>query len=168
MRRDSKPPARRSYNDYESGGSESQAPSNPYGCSAWGCPLSGSIVVDGSRVCFVHRKVPDRKYWDDVTTKIKRHPVLCDVSRTLRPSMPSDVEEKAVAAIADLVPEVVVTDEARKRFGARYALLLAVETRLEKLCVEDAEMARDSAVQTMRNQFRSIGSLGRDHGPEAA
>ncbi len=128
-----------------------EPPRSPYACAANGCPLWGSITLDGMRQCFVHSRVADRRHWDSVTAQLVQRPRVIEVIRILRRT---DYRERPAVDEA-----FAVEPRLRERWGSeldvpsRYAVLAALERVLVEDCTDhvDASMhAAAARADTMR------------------
>lgn len=125
---------------------------NPHACDAHGCPIAGSIVIDGVRQCYVHARVRERRDWDATTVRIRNRSDLVEISARLRRS---GVD----------VPDADVLDAMRRRLPAldgsatRYAALALVEAMLISECA--TERAGDLLVrpETIRQATGAIHAL---------
>ncbi len=120
---------RRSYNDVATRGVENEPPAESFGCSAHGCPLAGSIKIDGSRVCFVHLAVKNRSDWDSATAQIRRRSNWVQAIEILR--SPGLREPKmALADARRLIPAL------SDKHNTPYRALVAIECRLQVLATD--------------------------------
>lgn len=115
--------ARRSgYNDAASK-PEAEEPVNARACSAHGCPLAGSIIIEGRARCFVHLAIPEMRNWDAATHRIRARPAYVAAIELLRsPGWRTD--PMALVEARNLVPALDA------KHDTRYKALVALESRL--------------------------------------
>lgn len=131
-------------------------PRNPHACAAHGCPVWGSVTIDGTRLCFVHGLVANRRHvWDHVTARLRNRSGLIEVVRLLRgggsaDATDSDVMRHALRALPDLADDPTVT--------SRYRALAAVERTLIAECIEreDPVFADPDRLATARSQVAAL------------
>jgi len=134
------PRRRASYNDSaEQTGQEPAAPPQSHGCSAYGCPVVGSIIVNGMRKCFVHLAILEMKDWDAATHRIRARMPFVDAIDILR-SQGTRTDEQAVSDARDLVPAL---DE---KHDTRYKAQLALESRLTAIAKGGEQLAYEPPV----------------------
>ena len=116
-------PRRRSYNDAAQGIGQDEPPAETHACSAHGCPLAGSLIVDGQKVCFVHLRVLERRLWDSATSQIRKRMSFVSAIEILRsPGLRTDA-----MALADARGFVPALDP---KHDTRYKAMVAIESRL--------------------------------------
>lgn len=102
---------------------EAQEERDPHTCSAYGCPLAGSIIIDGRARCFVHLAIPEIRNWDSATQRIRARMPFVQAIEILR-SQGTRTDAMALSDARDLVPAL------DPKHDTRYKALVALETRL--------------------------------------
>lgn len=136
-------------------GAASLPAAGPHDCSAHGCPIAGSIVIEGQRLCFVHLRRVDRGDWDLVTSRIRNRMQLVELALFLRSSR--ELDSVVIDRVLSTMPSLAQQQLTMSRPPSRYALLIAVEQMLANQCAPMDEPTRArAALDSTRTVVRDL------------
>ncbi|MEO7387412.1 MAG: hypothetical protein ABIX37_10785 [Gammaproteobacteria bacterium] len=129
-----KTPKRASFNEVATRGEEPPPPPS-HSCTAHGCPLAGSIKINGSAFCFVHLDMLDTPMqWGGATARIRnRMPYVSAIEVLRAPGLRTDA--MALDQAREYVPNL------GQEHDTRYKAMVAIESRLITLAKHGEEPA---------------------------
>lgn len=126
---------------------------DPHACAAHGCPIWGSVITDGARLCFVHALIANRRRaWDATTARLRNRTGLIEVVRHLRGGGgPDATDEQVLARARSMLPDLGTVPN-------RYRALALVERTLIDECIDrdDPLFANPDAVVEARSQIAAL------------